>query len=102
MAQGANMSTEAFENFYFDVCTMNYPKMARAMIPLQQRMNKTDHVHLKGPGTDLHFSIKGIGALPGRGQTQHSRRRGLLLPCQKFSARRDPIQHADTLRRHEI
>jgi aminopeptidase len=39
MAQAANMSTEAFENFYFNVCTMNYPKMARAMIPLQKRMN---------------------------------------------------------------
>ena len=34
MAQAANMSTEAFENFYFDVCTMNYPKMAKAMLPL--------------------------------------------------------------------
>jgi aminopeptidase len=68
MAQGANMSTEAFEDFYFDVCTMNYPKMARAMIPLQKLMNKTDRVHLKGPGTDLRFSIKGIGALLAEGK----------------------------------
>src|SRR2546422_8927011 len=28
MAQGAGMSTEAFENLFFDVCTMNYPSMA--------------------------------------------------------------------------
>jgi len=63
MAQAANMSTEAFEDFYFEVCTMNYPKMARAMIPLQKLMNRTDRVHLKSPGTDLQFSIKGIGAL---------------------------------------
>ena len=62
MAQGAGMSTEAFENLYFDVCTMNYPRMARAMIPLERRMKKADRVHLKGPGTDLTFSIKGIGA----------------------------------------
>lgn len=62
MAQAANMSTEAFENLYFDVCTMDYPKMARAMIPLERRMRKADRVHLKGPGTDLTFSIKGIGA----------------------------------------
>src|SRR5438874_12752790 len=62
MAQGAGMSTEAFENLYFDVCTMNYPRMARAMVPLQRRMKKADRVHLKGPGTDLTFSIKGIGA----------------------------------------
>ncbi len=62
MAQAAAMSTEAFENLYFNVCTMNYAKMAKAMIPLQKLMAKTDRVHLKGPGTDLTFSIKGIGA----------------------------------------
>jgi aminopeptidase len=62
MAQAAGMSTEAFENLYFDVCTMNYAKMARAMVPLERRMKRADKVHLKGPGTDLTFSIKGIGA----------------------------------------
>ena len=62
MAQGAGMSTEAFENLYFDVCTMDYRRMARAMAPLERRMKKTDRVHLKGPGTDLSFSIKGVGA----------------------------------------
>ncbi|MFO1475687.1 MAG: aminopeptidase [Verrucomicrobiota bacterium] len=62
MAQAAGMSTEAFENLYFDVCTMNYRKMAKAMIPLERRMKRADHVHLKAPGTDLKFSIKGIGA----------------------------------------
>ncbi len=62
MAQAANMSTEAFENFYFDVCTMDYAKMAKASLQLQQRMKKADRVHLKGPGTDLTFSLKGIGA----------------------------------------
>jgi aminopeptidase len=62
MAQSAGMSTEAFENFYFDVCTMSYPRMAKAMVPLERRMKRADRVHLKGPGTDLIFSIKGIGA----------------------------------------
>ena len=62
MAQAAGMSTEAFENLYFDVCTMDYAKMAKAMVPLEKLMRKTDRVHLKGPGTDLTFSIKGIGA----------------------------------------
>ncbi|MBI3850880.1 MAG: aminopeptidase [Verrucomicrobia bacterium] len=62
MAQGAGMSTEAFENLYFDVCTMNYRKMARAMVPLERRMKRADRVRLKSPGTDLTFSIKGIGA----------------------------------------
>lgn len=67
MAQAANMSTEAFENFYFDVCTMDYRKMAKAMAPLTRRMKRADRVHLKGPGTDLQFSIKGIGAKPCEG-----------------------------------
>jgi aminopeptidase len=64
MAQAANMSTEAFENFYFDVCTMDYAKMARAMIPLYNRMKSADRVQIKSPGTDLTFSIKGLGAVP--------------------------------------
>jgi len=62
MAQAANMSTEAFENFYFDVCTMDYDRMARAMEPLEARMKAADEVVIKGPDTDLAFSIKGIGA----------------------------------------
>ncbi|MFM1769087.1 MAG: hypothetical protein RJA22_1616 [Verrucomicrobiota bacterium] len=62
MAQAAGMSTEAFENFYFDVCTMDYAAMARAMKPLERRMKRADHVRLTGAGTDLTFSIKGIGA----------------------------------------
>lgn len=62
MAQGAGMSTEAFEDLYFDVCTMDYRRMAKAMIPLHRRMQKADHVRLNGPGTELTFSIKGIGA----------------------------------------
>jgi aminopeptidase len=62
MAQAANMSTEAFENFYFDVCTMDYRKMAKAMVPLEKRMKAADKVRIKAPGTDLTFSIKNIGA----------------------------------------
>ncbi len=64
MAQMAEMSTEAFEDFYFNVCTLDYRKMSRAMQPLQQYMQRTDKVRLKGPGdTDLSFSIKGIPAV---------------------------------------
>ncbi len=62
MAQSAGMSTEAFEKLYFDVCTMDYQKMAKAMVPLEQRMRSADQVRIKSPGTDLFFSIKGIGA----------------------------------------
>lgn len=63
MAQLANSSLEKFENFYFDVCTLDYKKMSAAMEPLVDLMNKTDKVQIKGPGTDLTFSIKGIAAV---------------------------------------
>jgi aminopeptidase len=65
MAQLAGMSTEGFEDFYFDVCTLDYAKMARAEEPLKDRMMRADRVHLKGPAdTDITFSIKGIPAVP--------------------------------------
>jgi aminopeptidase len=60
MAQQARMSTEAFEDFYFEVCTVDYGALARAMEPLKERMERADQVRIVGPGTDLHFSIKGI------------------------------------------
>jgi aminopeptidase len=41
---------------------MDYRRMWKAMIPLERRMKKADHVHLKAPDTDLTFSIKNIGA----------------------------------------
>ncbi|EFM12921.1 peptidase M29 aminopeptidase II [Paenibacillus curdlanolyticus YK9] len=63
MAQLANMSNEAFENFYFDVCNLDYSKMEKAMEPLRQLMLKTDRVRIVAPGTELTFSIKGIGAV---------------------------------------
>ena len=63
MAQLSGMSTEAFEDFYFDVCNLDYSKMDQAMDPLKELMDRTDRVRLVGPGTDLSFSIKGIGAI---------------------------------------
>ena len=68
MAQMANMSTEAFEEFFYRVCTLDYARMAEAMRPLAERMERTDQVHIKGPGTDLRFSIKGIGVVPCEGR----------------------------------
>ena len=63
MAQLAGSSLEKFEDFYFDVCTLDYKKMSKAMDPLVDLMNRTDKVRIEGPGTDLTFSIKGIGAV---------------------------------------
>lgn len=63
MAQLAGMSTEAFEDFYFQVCTLDYRKLQPGMKALKALMDKTDRVRIKGPDTDLQFSIKGIGAV---------------------------------------
>ncbi|MBN3526045.1 aminopeptidase [Paenibacillus apiarius] len=68
MAQLANTSTEAFEDFYFDVCNLDYSKMDKAMDALKSLMDRTDKVRLAGPGTDLTFSIKGIGSVKCSGQ----------------------------------
>jgi aminopeptidase len=63
MAQLAGMSTEAFENFYFDVCTLDYRKLQPGMRALKALMQRTDRVEIKAPDTDLRFSIKGIPAV---------------------------------------
>ena len=63
MAQLAGMSTEAFEDFFFDVCTFDYRKLQPGMKALKGLMERTDRVQIKGPGTDLNFSIKGIPAV---------------------------------------
>jgi aminopeptidase len=60
MAQLAETSQESFEDFYFDVCCADYAKMSKAEDKLAALMNATDKVHVKSPGTDLSFSIKGI------------------------------------------
>ena len=62
------MSTEAFEDFYFDVCTADYRTMAGAMKPLEERMRRADQVRITGPGTDLRFSIRGIPAIGCTGE----------------------------------
>lgn len=60
MAQQAKTSTEAFENFYFDVCNLDYRKMDKAMDPLVELIGKTEKVRIKAVDTDLSFSIKGM------------------------------------------
>ncbi|MDR3242997.1 MAG: aminopeptidase [Clostridiales Family XIII bacterium] len=68
MAQLANSSLESFEDFYFDVCTLDYSKMSEAMEPLVRLLNRTDKVRVTGPGTDISFSVKGVGAVKCSGE----------------------------------
>lgn len=63
MAQQAGMSTESFEDFFFEVCLLNYKKLIPAMNRLEALMTKTHEVHILGNGTDLKFSMKGIKSI---------------------------------------
>ncbi|HAU86629.1 MAG TPA: aminopeptidase [Lachnospiraceae bacterium] len=67
-AQLSNMSLEAFEDYYFKVCNLDYSKMNKAMESLVNYMNRTDKVRIVGEGTDLTFSIKDIPAIPCAGE----------------------------------
>jgi len=60
MAQLAGKSTEQFEDFYFDVCNLDYSRMDKAMDALQERLKAVDMVRITGPDTDISFSVKGI------------------------------------------
>ncbi len=62
MAQQAGMSTDGFEDFYFNVCNLDYSKMDKAMDALKKRLDNADKVRIVAKNTDLTFSIKGIGS----------------------------------------
>ena len=82
MAQQAKMSTERFQDFYFKACCMDYGRMKAAMNGLIERMSKADQVSITGPGTDLHFSIKGINAI-GCGGTHNIPDGEVFLPSER-------------------
>ncbi len=68
MAQMAGLSTAAFEEFYYQVCTVDYQRLGEALVPLVERLDRADRVRLAGPGTDLEFSIQGIPVVPCAGE----------------------------------
>lgn len=67
-ANNANMSLEAFEDFFYKACTLDYSKMDEAMNSLVELMNKTDKVRIVAKETDLTFSIKDIPAIKCSGE----------------------------------
>jgi len=79
MAQQAQMSSEAFCRFFFEVCTLDYGRMIPGMKALKTLMDRTDRVHIKGPGTDLRFSIKDIGSVVCGGE--HNIPDGEVFSC---------------------
>jgi aminopeptidase len=98
MAQQAQMSTEAFAEFFFRVCTLDYAAMIPGMKALKVLMDRTDKVHIKGPGTDLRFSIKGIGSVICGGE--HNIPDGEVFSCPvKDSVEGHVTYNAPTLNR---
>ena len=79
MAQQALMSTEAFEEFFFRVCTQDFGRMSAGMLALEARMRAADKVELSGPDCDLRFSIKDIGAVACGGR--HNIPDGEVFSC---------------------
>ena len=84
MAQAAGMSTEAFEDLYFDVCTMDYRKMARAMVPLERRMKQRRPRSAQRPRHRPHLQHQRHRRQDVQGRPEHPRRRSLLLPGQRL------------------
>ena len=102
MAQAAGKSTEAFEDFYFKVCSgVDYVQMGAAAMPLKALMDRTERVHLKGPGTDLTFSKKGIATVPCSGS--HNIPDGEIFTCPVRDSVQGVIQYnCETLYRGTI
>ena len=67
-AQQAGKSTQSFEDFYFNVCNLDYQNMNKKMDNLKALMEKTDRVKIIGKDTFLEFSIKGINAVKCAGE----------------------------------
>ncbi|TFG62236.1 MAG: aminopeptidase [Spirochaetales bacterium] len=68
-AQAAGMSQEAFTDFFYKVCTLDYGNMSKAMDPFAELLQKTDMVRITGPGrTDLRLSVKGLPAVKCSGR----------------------------------
>lgn len=69
MAYQANMGTREFEDYFYRVTTeVDYQAMSVAMEKAKAFLDKADRVEIKAVGTDLSFSIKGMGAIPCAGR----------------------------------
>lgn len=68
MAQLAGMSTEAFEDFYFRACCLDYARLDEAVRPLHERMLRTREIRLVGPGTNLTLNKGEINVVPCTGR----------------------------------
>lgn len=67
-AMNAKMPTQKFREFYYKACLLDYSQLAEAMKPLQERLENTETIRLKGENTDISFSVKGQTWIPCFGE----------------------------------
>lgn len=58
----AEMSTQEYVDYYFNAVLQDYELMKKRNSLLKDLMERTDHVRIKAPGTNLEFSIKDVPA----------------------------------------
>jgi aminopeptidase len=67
-AAKCGMELPEFEDIYKKVCLLDYSGMARAVVPLKELMDITNHIHVTGPGTDLQLTKRNIKSKPCVGE----------------------------------
>ncbi len=67
LAQDARMSLQAFEDFYFKACNIDWPDFARRITRLWRMVQRAQEVRIVSSDTDLRFSKKGIPAVKSEG-----------------------------------
>jgi len=64
-AEKAGMTYAEFYKFVMDISLVDYAAMYTAALPAKAILDAADRVQIKGPGTDLRFSKKGINTIIG-------------------------------------
>ena len=57
-AQQFGMSTEAYENYFFQAMTTDYKSLEEKMFALKELLDRGQHIQILSPTTDLEFDIK--------------------------------------------
>ena len=103
MAQQAGMSTEAFEDFFFRVCLLDY----RRLVPGMKALETDDGCHRPGPDQGARaptcsFRIKGIKAIACGGTYNIPDGECFTAPVKKLGRGRDQLQRPDHLPGHRL
>ena len=102
MAQLASMSTEAFEDFFFEVCTLDYRKLQPGMNALKKLMERTDRVEISGPRNGLAFQHQENSGRHLRWRSQYSGWGSFYRSGARFGQRLCHLQRANNLSGHEL